>query len=73
MIFKVTYQENKIEAPRRENTLSLYVEAANKPEARKLIEDNKKYNDRGDVKGLTALGLGILATGLLSVGFVLAF
>lgn len=42
-------------------------------DTRKLIEDNKKYNDRGDVKGLTALGLGILATGLLSVGFVLAF
>lgn len=44
MIFKVTYQENKIEAPRRENTLSLYVEAADKPEARKLIEDNTEYN-----------------------------
>ena len=42
-------------------------------DTRKLIEDNKKYNDRGDVKGLAALGLGILGSGLLAVGFVLAF
>lgn len=42
-------------------------------DTRKLIENNKKYNDRGDVKGLAALGLGILGSGLLAVGFVLAF
>lgn len=42
-------------------------------DTRKLIDDNKKYNDRGDVKGLTALGLGILGTGLFTVGLVLSF
>ncbi|HPW94996.1 MAG TPA: hypothetical protein PLT31_07420 [Fibrobacteraceae bacterium] len=42
-------------------------------DTRKLVEDNRKYNDRGDVKGFTALGLGILGVTLLSVGFVLSF
>ncbi|MGY3725362.1 DNA-dependent RNA polymerase auxiliary subunit epsilon [Granulicatella balaenopterae] len=44
MIFKITYQPNKFEAPRRENTLSLYIEAADAVEARRLIEENTEYN-----------------------------
>ncbi|EFR31501.1 hypothetical protein HMPREF9257_0366 [Eremococcus coleocola ACS-139-V-Col8] len=34
MIYKVNYQENKIEVPRRENTKALYVEADSIVEAR---------------------------------------
>ena len=30
MIFKITYQPTKTEAPRRENTQALYVEASDK-------------------------------------------
>lgn len=44
MIFKITYQENKHEAPRRENTKALYIEANSKIEARQLIEQNTVYN-----------------------------
>ena len=44
MIFKVIYQETKTEAPRRENSLSLYIEAEDKVEARRLIEANTAYN-----------------------------
>ena len=40
MIFKITYQPSKNEAPRRENTLSLYVEAQDKVEARRLVDEN---------------------------------
>ena len=44
MIFKITYQPTKIEAPRRENTLSLYIEAPDAIEARRLVEVNTEYN-----------------------------
>ena len=44
MIFKITYQPSKTEAPRRENTLSLYVEAQDKVEARRLVDENTEYN-----------------------------
>ena len=44
MIFKITYQPSKNEAPRRENTLSLYVEAQDKGEARRLVDENTEYN-----------------------------
>lgn len=44
MIFKITYQPTKTEAPRRENTRSLYVEADNKVEARRLVDENTAYN-----------------------------
>lgn len=44
MIFKITYQETKTEAPRRENTKSLYIDAESKVIARKLVEDNTPYN-----------------------------
>lgn len=44
MIFKVTYQETKTQAPRRESTLALYIEADSKVDARKRIEDNTEFN-----------------------------
>ncbi|MBF0779661.1 MULTISPECIES: DNA-directed RNA polymerase subunit epsilon [unclassified Granulicatella] len=44
MIFKMTYQETKHEAPRRENTKALYIEASSKVEARQLVEQNTPYN-----------------------------
>lgn len=44
MIFKITYQETKTEAPRRENTQSLYVNAESKVEARRLVEQHTQYN-----------------------------
>lgn len=44
MIFKITYQPTKTEAPRRENTHSLYLEAENKVQARSLVEKNTPYN-----------------------------
>ena len=44
MIFKITYQPSKNEAPRRENTLSLYLEAQDKVEARRLVDEHTEYN-----------------------------
>lgn len=44
MIFKVTYQPTKFEAPTRENTESLYLEAGNQVEARRIVEQNTPYN-----------------------------
>ncbi|NEW66880.1 DNA-dependent RNA polymerase auxiliary subunit epsilon family protein [Carnobacteriaceae bacterium zg-84] len=44
MIFKVTYQETKTEAPRREHTKSLYIDATSKVDARKRVEENTPYN-----------------------------
>ena len=44
MIFKVYYQPTKKINPRRENTLSLYLEADSEPEARVLVESNTEYN-----------------------------
>ena len=44
MIFKITYQPTKAEAPRRENTKALYIEANDKVEARRLVDENTEYN-----------------------------
>lgn len=44
MLFKVTYQENKIVIPTRESTESLYMEAENQVEARRILEENTPYN-----------------------------
>lgn len=43
MIFKVLYQENREEAPVRERTNSVYVEADSVREVRKKIND-REYN-----------------------------
>lgn len=43
MIFKVYYQENALEVPVRENTQSLYMEAATEREVRFTLKD-RKYN-----------------------------
>ena len=42
-------------------------------DTRKLIEDSKKYNKRGDTKGIVGGSLGLLGIGLATVGFVFAF
>ncbi|PXW92641.1 DNA-dependent RNA polymerase auxiliary subunit epsilon [Streptohalobacillus salinus] len=39
MIFKVLYQEHAGEVPVRENTHSLYLEASNEREVRRLLKD----------------------------------
>lgn len=44
MIFKVLYQEDKLHAPRRESTKTLYLKANNITEARQLLEKNTNYN-----------------------------
>ena len=50
MIFKVFYQETKERNPRRENTLSMYVnidatsELEGRIKARKLVEEKTSYN-----------------------------
>lgn len=44
MIFKVFYQETKIRNPKREQTHSLYIEAADDVAARALVEQNTPYN-----------------------------
>ncbi|KAF1296158.1 hypothetical protein BAU15_10235 [Enterococcus sp. JM4C] len=44
MIYKVYYQETKERNPKREQTLSLYIEADNDVVARQLVEDNTPYN-----------------------------
>lgn len=44
MIYKVLYQKDQIVNPRRETTQTLYLEANNLVEARKLVEDNTPYN-----------------------------
>ena len=44
MIFKVLYQHDKIETPRRETTLAMYVEAETEVDARSLIQANTDYN-----------------------------
>ncbi len=43
MIYKVYYQENVLEVPVRENTKSLYIEAASEQEVRFALKD-RKYN-----------------------------
>ena len=44
MIFKITYQPTTTEAPRRENTEALYIEASDKVEDRRLVDENTEYN-----------------------------
>ena len=44
MIYKVYYQETKIRNPKREQTKSLYIEAASDVEARQQVEENTPYN-----------------------------
>lgn len=44
MLFKVTYQENNLVIPTRESTDSLFMEAENEVEARKILENNTPYN-----------------------------
>ncbi|MDI7743769.1 DNA-directed RNA polymerase subunit epsilon [Lysinibacillus fusiformis] len=43
MIYKVYYQENALEVPVRENTKSLYLEAASEREVRNYLKD-RNYN-----------------------------
>ncbi|MBG9980973.1 DNA-dependent RNA polymerase auxiliary subunit epsilon family protein [Facklamia sp. DSM 111018] len=44
MIFKVTYQENKDQVPKREATQSLYIEAEDRVEAIDKLTKNTEYN-----------------------------
>ena len=44
MIYKVYYQESKERNPKREQTLSLYVEAENEEAVHNLMRDNTPYN-----------------------------
>lgn len=43
MIYKVYYQEDKLEVPVRENTKSLYLEAVDVREVREKLQD-RNYN-----------------------------
>jgi DNA-dependent RNA polymerase auxiliary subunit epsilon len=43
MIFKVYYQENKVQVPVRERTKSLYIEAESEKEVREKLSDTP-YN-----------------------------
>ena len=43
MIYKVYYQENKLEVPVRENTKSLYLEAVDVREVREQLQ-HRNYN-----------------------------
>lgn len=43
MIFKVFYQESKVQVPVRENTHSLYVEAESEKDVRKKLA-SREYN-----------------------------
>ncbi|MGX4644951.1 MULTISPECIES: DNA-directed RNA polymerase subunit epsilon [Holzapfeliella] len=44
MIYKVLYQENTIQNPRRETTQTLYLNATSLVDAREQIEKNTPYN-----------------------------
>lgn len=44
MIYKIYYQETKVRNPKREQTLSIYVEAADEVTARALVEEHTPYN-----------------------------
>lgn len=44
MIYKVLYQKNKIQNPRRETTETLYTEANSAIEVRSKLEDKTDYN-----------------------------
>ncbi|MCG7334212.1 DNA-dependent RNA polymerase auxiliary subunit epsilon family protein [Sporosarcina sp. ACRSM] len=43
MIYKVYYQENKLQVPVRENTRSMYIEADSEREVRAKLK-NREYN-----------------------------
>lgn len=43
MIYKVYYQENKLQVPVRENTRSMYIEADSEREVRAKLKD-REYN-----------------------------
>lgn len=43
MIFKVYYQESKVQVPVRENTKTIYVEAETQREVRQKLQ-NRNYN-----------------------------
>lgn len=38
MIYKIYYQENMLEVPVRENTMSMYIEASSEQEVRQLLK-----------------------------------
>ena len=38
MIYKIYYQENMLEVPVRENTVSMYIEASSEEEVRQLLK-----------------------------------
>ncbi|MCI1892293.1 DNA-directed RNA polymerase subunit epsilon [Schleiferilactobacillus perolens] len=44
MIYKVLYQPDKVQTPRRETTRTLYLEADNAVAARQLVETKTPYN-----------------------------
>ncbi|MGR3741934.1 DNA-directed RNA polymerase subunit epsilon [Companilactobacillus sp. DQM5] len=44
MIYKVLFQPDKSQTPRRESTQSIYVEANSKIEALESVENNTNYN-----------------------------
>lgn len=44
MIYKVLYQPNLTQTPRRESTQTLYLEADNLVAARQLVEKNTPYS-----------------------------
>ena len=44
MIYKVLYQKDKVQNPRRETPQTLYLEAPSAVEARALVEANTPYN-----------------------------
>jgi DNA-dependent RNA polymerase auxiliary subunit epsilon len=44
MIYKVYYQKTKVRNPKREETLSLYIEAPTDVDARALVEEHTPYN-----------------------------
>ncbi|GKQ42827.1 UPF0356 protein [Companilactobacillus sp. RD055328] len=44
MIYKVLFQPDKSQTPRRETTESIYVEADSQIEAQAMVEKNTNYN-----------------------------
>lgn len=44
MIFKVIYQENKLQIPNREKTKAMFLEADSLIEAREKLANNTPYN-----------------------------
>ena len=44
MIYKIYYQEHPERNPKRETTISMYIEAESLPQAREIVEENTEYN-----------------------------